>query len=242
MVSPAPHASVSVDAVVFDVFGTLVDWRGSLVEDLRAFAERHGIDADWDAFVEAWRDEYRPSLDRVRRGELPWTPLDPLHRASFDALVERFGIADALDEHARAWCVDRWHHLRPWPDVAGGLHRLRTRYIAGTLSNGNVRLLVDIAKNGDLQFDLILSAELFRHYKRDPEVYTGAVTLLATAPERVMLCAAHADDLEAAAGQGLRTAYVPRDEHGPGTKKRAPENAFDLVVSDLGDLAERLGC
>jgi 2-haloacid dehalogenase len=235
------NSLTSLEAVVFDVFGTLVDWRGTLIDDLRSFARTRGLAVDWEAFVDAWRAEYRPSMDRVRRGELPWTSIDALHRASLDTLAERFGIADALDEEARRWCVDRWHRLRPWPDVAEGLGRLRSRFIVGTLSNGNVRLLVDLARHGGLTFDVVLSAETFRHYKRDPEVYLGAVTMLGTTPDRVMLVAAHTDDLEAAASHGLRTAYVARDEFGPGTKK-AVEDGFDLLVGDLGELAERLGC
>jgi 2-haloacid dehalogenase len=197
---------------------------------------------DWAAFVDAWRAEYRPSMDRVRRGELPWTTIDALHRASLDVLAERFGIANALDEDTRRWCVDRWHHLRPWADAAEGLNRLRSRFVVGTLSNGNVRLLVDLAKHGGLTFDVILSAETFRHYKPDPEIYRGAVTMLGTTADRTMLVAAHPDDLHAAGAQGLRMAYVARDEYGPGTKKAVERNAFDVAVDDLEELAERLGC
>ncbi len=235
---------IPLEALVFDVFGTLVDWRTSLIADLTGFGRERGLAAvDWPALVDAWRGAYVPSMDRVRRGEAPWTSLDALHRASFDALAARFGIDGALDEAARRWCVERWHRLRPWPDTVAGLTRLRARYVLGTLSNGNVRLLADLAKSAPLPLDVILSAELFRHYKPDPEVYRGAVELLAAPPERVLMVAAHNGDLRAAAALGLRTAFVARPtEYGPAqrTDQRA-EAGVDLAVRDLGELADRLG-
>ena len=233
---------MQLEALVFDVFGTLVDWRTSLIADLGAFGTRRGITADWPAFVDAWRGEYVPSMNRVRRGEEPWANLDALHRSSFDALARRFGIDAALGEDDRRWCVDRWHHLRPWPDTVRGLTRLRARYILGTLSNGNVRLLIDLARNAPLPMDAIFSAELFGHYKRDPEVYRGAVALLATPPERVMLVAAHNDDLHAARAEGLRTAFVLRPaEYGPAQDHDlAADPGHDFAVRDLEELADRL--
>ena len=235
--------ALAPEALLFDVFGTLVDWRGSLIADLRGFGERRGLLVDWDAFVDAWRGAYRPSMDRVRTGTLPWTPLDALHRSSFDQLAGVHGIAAKLDEADRRWCVDRWHHLRPWDDVVAGLARLRSRFILGTLSNGNVRLLVDLTKNASLPLDLIFSAENFRHYKPDPRTYRGAVDLLATDPRHVMLVAAHTDDLRAARAEGLRTAFVARpDEYGPGqTLDRTAGDEADLAVDDLLALAKRLG-
>ena len=214
-----------------------------MIDDLTAFGNERGIVVDWPALVDLWRSMYVPSMDRVRRGERPWASLDTLHRESFDALAERFGIAAALDEPARRWCVDRWHRLRPWPDTVAGLTRLRTRSILGTLSNGNVRLLTDLAKSAPLPMDVIFSAELFGHYKPDPEVYRGAAALLDVQPERVMLVAAHPADLAAAAGTGMRTAFVARPlEHGPGHVAPPPATSgFDLAVSNLGELAERLG-
>ena len=234
---------MELEALLFDTFGTLVDWRTSLIDDLTAFGERRGVAADWPALVDAWRGEYVPSMNRVRSGDQPWTNLDALHRASFDALARRFGIDAALTEEDRRWCVDRWHHLRPWPDTVGGLTRLRGRYIVGTLSNGNVRLLLDLARNAPLPVDAIFSAELFRHYKRDPEVYRGAVALLGTTPERVMLVAAHNDDLRAARAEGMRTAFVLRPtEYGPAqTHDLTADAENDLAVRDLGELADRLG-
>jgi 2-haloacid dehalogenase len=186
---------------------------------------------------------YMPSMDRVRRGERPWTSLDALHRESFDALAIQFGIDAALDDAARRWCVDRWHRLRPWPDTVAGLTRLRTRYILGTLSNGNVRLLTDLAKSAPLPMDVIFSAELFGHYKPDPEVYRGAISLLATSPERVMLVAAHNGDLTAATAVGMRTAFVARPaEYGPEQAHDAvAEPGIDVAVRDLGELADRIG-
>jgi 2-haloacid dehalogenase len=214
-----------------------------LIDDLTALGSERGLVVDWAALVDLWRGMYMPSMDRVRRGERPWTSLDALHRESFDALADRFDIAGALDDAARRWCVDRWHRLRPWPDTVAGLTRLRMRYILGTLSNGNVRLLADLAKHAPLPMDVIFSAELFRHYKPDPEVYRGAVELLATTPERVMLVAAHNGDLKAAASTGMRTAFVARPaEYGPEqTHDSAAALEIDLAVRDLGELADRLG-
>jgi 2-haloacid dehalogenase len=236
-------AEIDVEALVFDVFGTLVDWRSSLIEDLGAFGAERGIVADWPAFVDAWRAAYAPSMDRVRHGEQPWTSLDALHRASFTRLATQYGFENALDEAGRRWCVDRWHRLRPWPDTVAGLSRLRTRYLLGTLSNGNVRLLADLAKSAPLPMDVILSAELFRHYKPDPEVYRGAIELLGTEPRRVMLVAAHNSDLHAAAREGMRTAFVARPfEYGPDQQRdQVAEPGIDLGVRDLGELADRLG-
>jgi 2-haloacid dehalogenase len=241
-ISTSPDLS-RVEALVFDVFGTLVDWRTSLIDDLTAFGDERGFAADWPAFVDLWRGMYMPSMDRVRRGERGWTSLDTLHRESFDALAVRFGIDGALDDAARRWCVEGWHRLRPWPDTVAGLTRLRTRYILGTLSNGNVRLLTDLAKSAPLPMDVIFSAELFRHYKPDAEVYRGAIALLSAQPEHVMLVAAHNGDLAAAARTGMRTAFVARPtEYGPGqTHDAGAEPGHDLAVRDLGELADRLG-
>jgi 2-haloacid dehalogenase len=238
-------ALAGVEALVFDVFGTLVDWRTSLIGDLTAFGDERGLRVDWAAFVDAWRGAYVPSMDRVRSGEVPWTNLDALHRASFDELARRFGIDDALREEDRGWCVDRWHRLRPWPDTVAGMTRLRARYILCTLSNGNVRLLADLAKSAPLPIDVIFSAELFRHYKPDPETYRGAVDLLGlgAAPERVLMVAAHNGDLHAAAREGLRTAFVARAaEYGPQQAKDVTADpGIDLAVRDLSELADRLG-
>jgi 2-haloacid dehalogenase len=222
-----------VEALVFDVFGTVVDWRGSLIRELT------GLVADPASLADRWRGEYRPSMDRVRRGELPWTNLDDLHRESLARLA-----GDALDAPTRERLVQAWHRLEPWPDAVPGLARLKRRYIIATLSNGNVGLLVDLAKHAGLPWDMVLSAELFGHYKPDPEIYRGAAALLGRRPDAVMLVAAHNSDLRAAQREGLRTAFVPRPtEHGRGQRSDlAPEHDFDVVARSIEDLAEKLGC
>ena len=228
-------------AILFDTFGTLVDWRTSLIDELTAFGAERGVTGDWPALVDAWRGAYKPSMDRVRRGELPWTKLDALHRQSLDALVARFGIT-GLSEADLQHINLGWHRLRPWPDVAPALTRLRTRFILGPLSNGNVSLLIDLARFAGLPWDMVFGAEVFGHYKPDAETYLGACRLLSLEPHQVMLCAAHNDDLAAAQGYGLRTAFVPRPtEYGPlQVRDFTATGTWDLVVTDLADLAERV--
>ncbi|OBF58561.1 haloacid dehalogenase, type II [Mycolicibacterium monacense] len=201
--------------LAFDVFGTVVDWRSSVIAQLEEFGRAHGVDADWAAFADAWRAGYVPSMDRVRRGELPWTRLDDLHRMTLVDLLaaEHISVGDeAVDELTRAW-----HRLDPWPDSVAGLTRLKRRYVITPLSNGNVSLLTNMAKRAGLPWDCVLSAELFRHYKPDPEAYLGCADLLDVTPDELMLVAAHRSDLRAAREAGLRTAYVSRPlEYGPG--------------------------
>ncbi len=229
-----------VKAVLFDVFGTLVDWRTSLIRFFETFGRERGIAADWPQFVDEWRESYAPTMDLVRRGDLPWINLDGLHRYAFDALVQQFGLPD-LSEEEREHCTLAWHRLDPWPDVRDGLLSLRSHVLTGTLSNGNIRLLADLAHYGDLRFDVILSAEIFRHYKPDSQTYLGAAELLQLAPGEVMLAAAHNGDLRAAANCGLRTAFIARPEWGPNQHSdlRA-EGGIDLTAQDVIDLAERL--
>jgi 2-haloacid dehalogenase len=229
---------MDVGALVFDVFGTVVDWRGGVTREVRRLL---GDRVDAAAFTDAWRGRYRPSMDAVRRGERPWAVLDDLQRESLDELLVEFGV-DA-DEPARAELVRAWHRLDPWPDVQDGLGRLRVRHVLAPLSNGGVALLVAMARRAQLGWDAVLSAELFGHYKPDPEVYDGATRLLGLAPERVLMVAAHVDDLAAARARGLRTAYVHRPhEHGPAAE-RAPvtDPAADLSVDSLTELADELG-
>ncbi|MCW2720964.1 haloacid dehalogenase type II [Pseudonocardia sp.] len=229
---------IEVRALVFDVFGTVVDWRSGVA---REAARLLGSGVDAEGLADAWRGAYLPSMDRVRRGELPWTGLDQLHRASLDELLPAFGAADA-DEATRAELVLAWHRLDPWPDSVAGLTRLKARYIIASLSNGNVSLLVDMAKHGGLPWDTVLSAELFGHYKPDPETYDGAARLLGLLPEQVVMVAAHLDDLAAARARGLRTAYVHRpDEGGPGTDPARSDEEADVSVSSLEELAGHLG-
>jgi 2-haloacid dehalogenase len=229
---------VEIKALVFDVFGTVVDWRSGVARDVRRLLP--GVDAE--AFADAWRGRYVPSMDRVRRGEQPWTALDDLHRASLDELLPEYGVPD-VTEDVRAELVLAWHRLDPWPDSVAGLTRLKERHVIASLSNGNVALLVDMAKHGGLPWDTVLSAELFGHYKPDAEVYDGAARLLGLPPEEVMMVAAHTSDLAAARARGLRTAYVHRpDEKGPAAApppERDPE--ADFSVSSLTELATHLG-
>ena len=231
----------AVKALTFDVFGTVVDWRGSIIREGRALGRAKRLEVDWTAFADAWRAGYRPAMGRVRRGELPWMNIDALHRTILDELLPRFGIrglkAAEKDHFNRVW-----HRLRPWPDAVRGLRRLKTRYVIATLSNGNVALLTNMAKHAGLPWDCVLSAELFHHYKPDPEAYRGAAALLGLKPREVMMVAAHADDLIAARRAGLRTAFVPRPrEYGTAHASQPPANAgFDFIASDFIDLARQL--
>lgn len=229
-------------AVVFDVFGTVVDWRGSLVADLATFGSRRGVAADWTALVDAWRGAYAPSMDRVRRGELPWTKLDALHRATLDGLLTRFGL-DALDEADRAHMNLGWHRLNAWPDSVAGLERIKRRHVIGALSNGNVSLLVDLARHAGLPWDMVFGADVSGHYKPDPETYLGACRLLDLEPGQVMLAAAHNSDLRAARALGLGTGFVARPaEYGPAqSRDLGPDEEWDVIAADIGDLATRLG-
>ncbi len=232
---------MNVKALLFDVFGTVVDWRGSLVQELETWGRDRGITADWTGLIDAWRAAYAPSMDRVRRGALPWTNLDALHRASLETLAPRFGLV-GLDEAALDWVNRGWHRLRPWPDSVAGLTRLKQRFIIGPLSNGNVALLTNMAKQAGLPWDLVLCAEVFRHYKPDPEAYLGAAALLGLSPDQVMLCAAHNQDLAAARECGLRTAFIARPtEYGPHQSRDfGPESDWDLAVGSIEELADRL--
>jgi 2-haloacid dehalogenase len=226
---------MDVRALVFDVFGTVVDWRGGVAREVRRLLPR----VDAEAFADAWRGCYVPSMDRVRRGERAWANLDTLHRESLDGLLTEVGAEP--DEPTRVELVLAWHRLDPWPDSVAGLTRLRERYVLAPLSNGNVALLVDLAKRAGLPWDVVLSAELFGHYKPDAEVYDGAVRLLGLTPEQVMMVAAHIGDLAAARRRGLRTAYVHRpDEFGPGTTPPTADPDADFSVASMTDLADRL--
>ena len=232
-----------IKALVFDVFGTVVDWRGSLIREGQALGTAHGIDIDWAAFADAWRDGYQPAMQRVRSGELPWTTIDRLHRMILDDILRSFSIP-GLGEDEKDYLNRAWHRLRPWPDSVRGLRRLKTRFIIATLSNGNVSLLANMAKNAGLPWDVILSAEMFHHYKPDPEVYRGAAALLDARPDETLMVAAHKDDLRAARRAGLRTAFVRRPlERGKGNAgDLADEPDFDFNCDSFVDLADQLGC
>src|SRR5438552_14852837 len=206
----ASGASVMPKALIFDTFGTVVDWRGSIIEQGRAWAKAKGADVDWASFADRWRAGYAPSMERVRKGELPWTKLDVLHRMILDELLMEFRMMPALTEQDRDYLNGIWHRLKPWSDSVTGLTRLKKKFIIAPLSNGNVALLTDMAKHVGLPWDLILSAELAHHYKPDREAYLTAVDLLGLKPSEVMMAAAHLGDLSAARGLGLRTGFVHR--------------------------------
>jgi 2-haloacid dehalogenase len=236
------RAVSEVKALLFDVFGTVVDWRGTIIEEGRTWGKAKGVTVDWARFADRWRDGYAPAMDRVRKGELPWTKLDALHRMVLEEVLKEFGINGLTEEEKVRW--NRvWHRLKPWPDSVAGLTRLKKRYTIAPLSNGNVSLLADMAKSAALPWDLILSAELARHYKTDREAYLTAVELLSLKPGEVMMVAAHSIDLEAARGNDLRTAFVYRpDERGPGGKAdKAKPGEFDIVAADILDLASQMG-
>lgn len=231
----------AVSALVFDVFGTVVDWRGSIIREGRKLGRERRVRVDWAAFADAWRAGYRPAMARVRSGALPWTTIDALHRRILDELLGQFGI-NGLSEAEKDHLNRAWHRLRPWPDARRGLTRLKRAFTLATLSNGNVALLVNMAKHARLPWDCVFSAELFRHYKPDPETYLGAARLLGLAPRQVMLVAAHKDDLFAAKACGLSTAYVRRPlEYGPQVRvDLKPQRAFDFNAGDFLDLADQL--
>jgi len=230
-------------AILFDVFGTIVDWRTSLITDLSAWGAAKFPAADWPGLIDAWRGAYVPSMNRVRRGAQPWTNLDGLHRASLRDLAPRFGLPAALPDSDETYMVQGWHRLQPWPDSLPGLSRLHAQFILAPLSNGNVALLVNMARSASLPWDMVFSAEIFRHYKPDPETYLGAAALLDLQPGEVMLAAAHNVDLKAAKSCGLQTAFITRPaEYGPTQRfDLAPDGDWDYAVNSITELADRLG-
>jgi 2-haloacid dehalogenase len=236
-------AKAQVQALLFDVFGTVVDWRGSLIDDLARFGAGKGIAADWAAFADDWRALYQPAMEEVRSGRRAWTILDTLHRESLEALLAKYriaGLSDADKDHMNRV----WHRLRPWPDAVPGLQRLKSRFIIGTLSNGNVGLLTRMAKHAGLPWDVILGAETARAYKPLPQAYLASAALLNLEPHQVMLVAAHNGDLAAASTVGLSTAFVARPtEHGPHQRRDiGPERSWDVAAQSFTALADALGC
>ncbi len=241
-----------IKALVFDVFGTVVDWRASIVREGAALSAAKEIKVDWPAFADAWRAGYQPAMQRARSGEIAWTNVDGLHRVILDGLIPRFGL-ESLNEAERDHLNRVWHRLDPWPDAVAGLVRLKSRYMISTLSNGNIALLVNMAKRAGLPWDCVLSAELMitprptstssaprggmskvakphslmKHYKPDPEVYQGAAQLLGFSFDEVLMVAAHPSDLRGAARAGLRTALVNRPlEYGPNPTAAPPPDAL----------------
>ena len=249
MTSSAPQGEAAARAVppspkalVFDTFGTVVDWRSSVAGEVASLARSKGLKVDADKFADAWRAGYAPSMNRVRTGELPWTKLDRLHRMTLEPLLTQFGI-NGLSETEIDALNRAWHRLRPWPDAVAGLTRLKKKFIIAPLSNGNISLMTNLAKFGGLPWDCVLGAELARHYKPDREVYQSAAEFLDLKPAEVMMVAAHAGDLRAAAETGLKTAFVTRlQEFGPnGKPDRQAATPVDLSATDFNDLATQLG-
>lgn len=231
----------AVKALCFDIFGTVVDWRSSIIREGQLLQQRLGLPAqDWAVFADDWRAGYQPAMHEVRSGVLPWTDIDGLHRRILDRLIGQRGLVLAEQDAADFNRV--WHRLLPWPDSVAGLYALKQRFTIATLSNGNMALLVNMARHAGLPWDAVLSAELFQHYKPDPEVYRGAARMLGHAPHELMMVAAHPSDLRAAAGCGLRTAYVSRPlERGPdGGMEPWTEGEFDIACSGFVELAQAL--
>ena len=232
-----------VRALTFDVFGTAVDWLSGVAAEARRLGALNGVDADWERLALAWRALYMPSMDRVRRGELPWTNFDRLHRMSLDPVLREVG-AEGFDPAARDELTRAWERLPAWPDSARGLRRLASRFTVATLSNGNRDQQTALLQFAGLTFQSVLSAEDFHHYKPDPEVYLGAASALGLNVGQVMMVASHKSDLRAARAAGLRAAFVERPlEKGPaGGADLLPDPLSDVQAADFMDLADKLGC
>lgn len=231
-----------IKALTFDVFGTVVDWRNGIAREAETILAGKGIPIDGQAFALAWRSRYQPSMEEVRAGRRVFVKLDILHRENLLSVLDEFNV-DGLDEETIDHLNRAWHRLGPWPDVVAGLKRLKTRFILGTLSNGNVSLIVNMAKNADLPWDVVLGAEVAGAYKPEPRAYQNAAALLDLPPDQCLMVAAHNDDLVVAAATGMRTAFVLRaTEYGPDhTKDQKAEHAFDFIAKDFEDLADQLG-
>jgi 2-haloacid dehalogenase len=231
----------AVKALTFDTFGTVVDYRSSIIAEGQALGRNKGLTVDWAQFADAWRAGYAPAMNRVRQGELPWTKLDRLHRMTLERLLVDFKIT-GLTESEKDHLNRVWHRLKPWPDAVGGLTRLKKKFIIGPLSNGNVALLTNMAKHAGLPWDCILGAEVARHYKPDKEAYLTAAELLDLPPAEIMMVAAHQADLAAAHSLGFKIAFVPRPKEGPnGEKNLVPDPRWDIVATDFNALAAKLG-
>ena len=229
-----------VKVLLFDVFGTLVDWRSSIAREARQILAPHGVKADWETFADAWRDQYQPAMEAVRSGEIAFCKLDALHRRNLDIVLRNFGL-DRIDDATRVQLNLAWHRLDAWPDVAEGLARLRTQFRVAPCSNGNISLMVDLARRNGLLWDAILGAEVARDYKPKPVVYLASAAAFDCMPHEAMMVAAHSSDLAAAAACGLRTAFVVRpDEHGPGLGEACADVPVDVSAASLVDLAYQL--
>lgn len=237
------NGTAQVEALFFDVFGTVVDWRTSVIRELEEFGRTRGLARDWAAVAAKWRAKYQPSMEEVRSGRRPFAILDVLHRESLLKVLDEFSIRRPGEAELRK-LTTAWHRLDPWPDTVAGLTRLKRNYVIATLSNGNLALLTWLSKRAGLPWDVILGAETAQAYKPMPEAYLRNAALLSLKPQACMLVAAHNSDLAAARTLGFRTAFVLRPlEHGPDqrTDLRA-EQDWDVVATSFEDLADRLGC
>jgi 2-haloacid dehalogenase len=233
--------TLAVKALFFDVFGTLVDWRTSIAREVEAALKPRGHALDWRAFADAWRGEYQGAMEEVRSGRIAFSKLDVLHRRNLELTLERFGIADLDEDDKRALNL-AWHRLDAWPDVPPGLARLKSEYLLAPVSNGNISLMVDLARRNRFPWDAILGAEVAGDYKPKPRVYLASAEAFDLKPETCMMVAAHSNDLAAAAALGLRTAHVARPtEHGPGRGEVAPSVPVDFAAKSLEELAAKLG-
>lgn len=224
----------AIKALLFDTFGTTVDWLSSMTAHALRIGAEAQVPADWQALVKEWRAHYKPAVKPVREGKRPWTGFDELHREELDRILNQFG-AGKLKIADRDRLTHGWHELKPWPEVPGALHRLAKHFIIGPLSNGTTRQLIDLARYGNLPWSVVFGADMFRTYKPAPELYTGAVALLGMQPAEVLLVAAHNQDLKAAQKQGLRTCFVHRP-----TEDQQLEGSFDYVVDNFEHLARTL--
>ncbi len=233
--------AVAVKALFFDVFGTLVDWRTSIARQARALLEPRGYALDWTAFADAWRGEYQGAMEEVRAGRIGFRKLDALHRRNLDLILPRFNLG-LLTEDERRDLNMVWHRLDAWPDVTSGLVRLKRRYLLAPVSNGNISLMVDLARHNDFPWDAILGAEIAGDYKPKPRVYLAAAEAFDVSPHECMMVAAHTADLIAASAVGMRTAHIARpNESGPGRGEAKPTEPVDVAAKSLEDLAGQLG-
>ncbi len=233
--------AIAPKALFFDVFGTLVDWRTSIAREARTILEPLGHRLDWEAFADAWRGEYQPGMEEVRAGRIPFSKLDVLHRRNLERFLPRMNVTGLSDAVLHDLTL-AWHRLDAWPEVPAALARLKTKYRIAPVSNGNISLMVDLARRNTLPWDAILGAEVAGDYKPKPQVYLAACAALDLEPAQCMMVAAHSSDLEAAAACGLRTGHIARpDEHGPGAGETGPLVPVDVAGADLADLAGKLG-
>ncbi len=229
-----------VKALFFDVFGTLVDWRTGVAREAKSILNPLGYSLDWIAFADAWRDQYQPGMEEVRAGRIPYTKLDVLHRQMLQKILPQFGL-DKLQDKELNQLTLAWHRLDAWKDVPAGLARLRQRFLIAPVSNGNVAIMSDLARRNNFRWDAILGADLARDYKPKAVGYLAAVDAFDLKPSDCMMCAAHSEDLKAAAANGLRTAFIARPEERPGVGESAPKYPVDVLSSTTLDLATKLG-